>query len=30
MSDADVADVRAFLATLPEPPPVKDIALLNQ
>ena len=30
MSDAEVADVRAFLATLPEPPPVKDIPLLNQ
>ena len=29
MSDADVADVRAFLATLPEPPPVKDIPLLK-
>jgi len=30
MPDSDVADIRAFLATLPEPPPVKDIALLNQ
>jgi mono/diheme cytochrome c family protein len=30
MSDAEVADVRAFLATLPEPTPVKDIPLLNQ
>ena len=29
MSDADLADVRAFLATLPEPPPVKDIPLLK-
>jgi len=30
MSDAEVADVRAFLATIPEPPAVKDIPLLNQ
>jgi mono/diheme cytochrome c family protein len=30
MSDAEVADIRAFLATLPEPPAVKDIPLLNQ
>ena len=30
MSDADVADVRAYLMTIPEPPPVKSIPLLNQ
>ena len=30
MSDAEVADVRAYLATVPEPPPLKSIALLNQ
>jgi len=29
MSDAELADVRAYLATIPEPPPVKSIALLN-
>ena len=29
MSDRDVADVRAYLATIPEPPPVKSIPLLN-
>ena len=29
MTDADLADVRAYLATIPEPPPVKSIALLN-
>ncbi len=29
MSDADIADVRAYLASIPEPPPVKDIPLLK-
>ena len=29
MSDAELADVRAYLTTIPEPPPVKSIALLN-
>jgi len=29
MSDAELADVRGYLATIPEPPPVKSIALLN-
>jgi ubiquinol-cytochrome c reductase cytochrome c subunit len=29
MSDAELADVRAYLASIPEPPPVKSIALLN-
>jgi len=29
MSDADLADVRAYLASIPEPPPVKDIPLLK-
>ena len=30
MPDAELADVRAYLATIPEPPAVKDIPLLNQ
>ena len=30
MPDSEVADVRAYLATIPEPPPAKSIALLNQ
>src|SRR5690242_4068690 len=30
MSDAELADIRAYLASIPEPPPVKSIALLNQ
>jgi|SRR5581483_1250961 len=30
MSDAELADVRAYLATIPAPPPVNSIALLNQ
>src|SRR5258708_372151 len=30
MPDSEVADVRAYLATIPEPPPVKNIPLLNQ
>ena len=29
-SDKDLADIRAFLATMPEPRPLKDIPLLNQ
>ena len=29
MSGADLADVRAYLASIPEPPPVKDIPLLR-
>lgn len=29
-SDADLADIRAFLAGLPPPPRLKDIPLLNQ
>lgn len=29
-SDADLADIRAFLASLPPPPPLKDVPLLNQ
>ncbi|HSC17106.1 MAG TPA: cytochrome c [Gammaproteobacteria bacterium] len=28
ISDADLADIRAYLATLPAPPPVADIPLL--
>jgi len=30
ISDADLGDIRAYLATIPEPPAVKDIPLLNQ
>ena len=30
LSDAELADIRAYLATMPEPPPVKNIPLLNQ
>jgi ubiquinol-cytochrome c reductase cytochrome c subunit len=30
MSDAELADVRAYLASIPEPPPLKSIASLNQ
>jgi mono/diheme cytochrome c family protein len=30
VSDADLADIYAFLKTIPEPKPVKDIPLLNQ
>lgn len=30
VSDADIADIRAYLATVPAPPAVKDIPLLNQ
>lgn len=29
MSDAELADVRAYLASIPEPPPLKSIGLLN-
>lgn len=29
-SDADLADIRAFLASLPAPPALKDVPLLNQ
>ena len=30
VSDADIAEIRAYLASLPEPPAVKNIPLLNQ
>ena len=30
ISDADLADIRAYLASIPAPPPVKSIPLLNQ
>jgi ubiquinol-cytochrome c reductase cytochrome c subunit len=30
VSDADLADIRAYLASIPEPPPAKNIPLLNQ
>ena len=29
-SDADLADIRAFLATMPAPPALKSIPMLNQ
>jgi ubiquinol-cytochrome c reductase cytochrome c subunit len=29
LSDRDVADIHAYLASIPQPPPVKDIPLLN-
>jgi mono/diheme cytochrome c family protein len=29
-SDADLTDIRAYLATIPEPPPLKNIPILNQ
>ena len=29
MSDAEIADVRAYLMSIPEPPPLKSIELLN-
>ena len=29
LSDAELADIRAYLASIPEPPPVKSIPLLN-
>jgi ubiquinol-cytochrome c reductase cytochrome c subunit len=30
VSDAELADIRAYLASIPEPPPAKYIPLLNQ
>jgi mono/diheme cytochrome c family protein len=30
VSDAELTDIRAFLASLPEPPALKSIPLLNQ
>ncbi len=30
ISDADLADIRAYLASIPAPPPAKTIPLLNQ
>lgn len=30
VSDADLADIRAYLVSIPEPPPAKNIPLLNQ
>jgi ubiquinol-cytochrome c reductase cytochrome c subunit len=30
VSDAELADIRAYLASIPEPPSVKNIPLLNQ
>jgi mono/diheme cytochrome c family protein len=30
VTDAELTDVRAYLAAVPTPPPVKDIPLLNQ
>ncbi|HKD06797.1 MAG TPA: cytochrome c [Bryobacteraceae bacterium] len=30
LSDAQIDDIYAFLKTIPAPPPVKDIPLLNQ
>ena len=30
VTDAEVADIRAFLETIPAPPDVKTIKLLNQ
>ena len=30
MSEQEVADVYAYVASLPQPPPVKEIPLLNQ
>jgi mono/diheme cytochrome c family protein len=30
ISDAELTDIRAFLASLPAPPPLKSIPLLNQ
>ncbi len=29
VSDSELADIHAFLRTLPQPPAVKDIPLLN-
>jgi mono/diheme cytochrome c family protein len=30
LSDAELADIHAYLESIPAPPPVKNIALLNQ
>ncbi len=30
VSDAELTDIQAFLASVPAPPPAKDIPLLNQ
>ncbi len=30
VTDAELTDIRAYLASIPPPPPVKDIPLLNQ
>ena len=30
VSDAELADIRAYLASIPEPPPAKNIPLLDQ
>jgi ubiquinol-cytochrome c reductase cytochrome c subunit len=30
ITDAELADIRAYLASIPEPRPVKEIPLLNQ
>jgi len=30
VSDAELADIRAYLASIPDPPPAKSIPLLNQ
>jgi len=30
LSDSDLADIRAYLATIPAPPPVNSILLLNK
>lgn len=30
ISDAELADIQAYLATIPAPPPIADIPLLNQ
>ena len=30
VSDSDIGDIRAYLASIPAPPAVKDIPLLNQ
>jgi len=30
VSDAELADIRAYLASIPDPPPSKSIPLLNQ
>jgi len=30
VSDAELADIRAYLASIPEPPPAKNIPFLNQ